>query len=219
MKIAPSTYYARKSRPLSARAVRDTVMMQILMVLWVSNRKVYGARKLWIAAQRAGHDIGRDQVARLMREMGIRGISRRGNRVFTTRQDPAHVRAVDLVKRQFTAAGPDRLWVTDIIYVKTRAGTAYVCFLELATLSWVHWWNHDRLHSHCGDIPPAEYETAYHAANEAAPTGVGNQQTETPANPAIHIPRGPSSSRSRFEPVGPVQCLGGEAFSDGSLVR
>ena len=48
-------------------------MMQVLMVLWVANRKVYGAHKLWKAARRAGHDIGRDQVARLMREHGDRG--------------------------------------------------------------------------------------------------------------------------------------------------
>ena len=74
VKIAPSTYYARKSRPLSARAVRDVVMMQVLLALWVSNRKVSGAHKLWKAARRAGHDIGRDQVARLMRELGI-GVS------------------------------------------------------------------------------------------------------------------------------------------------
>lgn len=68
-KIAPSTYHASKSRPASARAVRDAAMMQILMVLWVANRKVYGAHKLWKAARRAGHDIGRDQTARLMREL------------------------------------------------------------------------------------------------------------------------------------------------------
>ncbi len=71
--MAPSTYYAAKSRPPSARAVRDAVMMQVLMVLWVANRKVYGAHKLWKAARRAGHDIGRDQVARLMRRTGDRG--------------------------------------------------------------------------------------------------------------------------------------------------
>ena len=50
-------------------------MMQVLMVLWVANRKVYGAHKLWKAARRAGHDIGRDQVARLMRELAIHGVS------------------------------------------------------------------------------------------------------------------------------------------------
>lgn len=75
LRIAPSTYYAAKKRELapSARAVRDAVMMQVLMVLWVTNRKVYGAHKLWKAACRAGHDIGRDQVARLMRGMQIEG--------------------------------------------------------------------------------------------------------------------------------------------------
>jgi len=60
--IASSTYYAAKSGRTSARALRDAVMMQVLAVLWVANRKVYGAHKLWRAAKRAGHDIGRDQV-------------------------------------------------------------------------------------------------------------------------------------------------------------
>ena len=76
LQVAPSTYYAAKRRQAepSARAVRDAVLMQVLMVLWVANRKVYGAHKLWKAARRAGHDIGRDQVARLMRELGIEGV-------------------------------------------------------------------------------------------------------------------------------------------------
>jgi len=128
-KIAPSTYYAVKTRPLSARAIRDQAMMTILWTLWVTNRKVYGALELWKASLRAGHVIGRDQVARLMRELGIRGVSRRRNKVFTTRQDPHAVRAPDLVKRDFTADRPDALWVTDITYVPTRAGMAYVCFI------------------------------------------------------------------------------------------
>ena len=68
------------------------------MVLWVANRKVYGAHKLWKAARRAGHDIGRDQVARLMRSMEIQGVSRQRRKVFTTRQDPDAVRAPDLVE-------------------------------------------------------------------------------------------------------------------------
>ena len=101
LQIAPSTYYAAKKRVIapSARAVRDVVLMQTLMVLWVANRKVYGAHKLWKAARRAGHDIGRDQVARLMRAMQIEGISRQRKRVFTTRQDPDATRAADLVNR------------------------------------------------------------------------------------------------------------------------
>ena len=285
LQMAPSTYYAakRRQRVPSARAVRDAVMSQALMVLWVTNRKVYGAHKLWKAALRAGHDIGRDQVARLMRQMGIEGISRQRRKVFTTRQDPDATRAPDLVNRDFTAEAPNQLWVTDLTYVPTRSGMAYVCFivdafsrmivgwrvashmrtdmvldalemarrsrgnrrliglvahsdagsqftsvrfterldeigarpsigtvadsydnalaettnglyktecvfgpdaprpwddvdeLELATLSWVHWFNEERLHGHCGDVPPAEFETAFYAAKQASPTGVGNQ--------------------------------------------
>lgn len=283
--IASSTYYAAKRREVepSARAVRDVVMMQILMALWVTNRKVYGAHKLWKAARRAGHDIGRDQVARLMRQMQIEGVSRRRRKVYTTIADPDAVRAPDLVNRNFTADRPDALWVTDLTYVPTRTGMAYVCFivdafsrrivgwrvashmrtemvldalemarrsrgrrrliglvthadagsqftsvrfterldeigarpsigtvadsfdnalaettnglykaecvrgpdapavwddvdqLELETLAWVHWFNHDRLHSHCNDIPPAEFEAAFYADQQNAPTGVGNQ--------------------------------------------
>jgi putative transposase len=128
LQVAPSTYYAARGRAPSARALRDVVMMQALMVLWVTNRKVYGAHKLWKAARRAGHDIGRDRVARLMGELGIRGVSRR-RKVFTTRPDPDALRAPDLVNRQFSADRPDALWVTDLTYVPTRSGMAYVCFI------------------------------------------------------------------------------------------
>ena len=102
--------------------------MRVLLALWVANRKVYGARKLWKAARRAGHEIGRDQVARLMRQLGVRGVSRR-RKMFTTRPDPDAVRAADLVNRDFTADRPDALWVTDLTYVATRSGMAYVCFI------------------------------------------------------------------------------------------
>ncbi len=131
LQVAPSSYYAAKKRQTSpsARAVRDAVMMQILLALWITNRKVYGAHKLWKAAQRAGHDIGRDQVARLMRELGIEGVSRLRKKVFTTRQDPDATRAPDLVNRCFKADRPDALWVTDLTYVPTRSGMAYVCFI------------------------------------------------------------------------------------------
>ena len=102
--------------------------MPILWALWQANYSVYGARKLWKAVRRAGHDVGRDQVARLMRQLGIWGV-RRGRRVFTTRSDPAARRPADLVNRNFTATRPNRLWVTDLTYVATWSGVAYVCFI------------------------------------------------------------------------------------------
>ncbi len=102
--------------------------MPILMALWVTNRKVYGAVKLWHATRRAGYDIGRDQVARLMRELGIRGVQR-AKTVRTTRPTDGAGRPADLVDRDFTADTPNRLWVTDLTHVATHAGTGYVCFI------------------------------------------------------------------------------------------
>lgn len=128
LRVAPSTYYAAKNRTHCARAVRDALMTPILVELWEANYRVYGARKLAKAARRAGHHVGRDQVARLMKAAGITGVHRR-RKVRTTKADPEAPRHPDLVKRDFTAVAPDQLWVTDLTYVPTWAGVAYVCFI------------------------------------------------------------------------------------------
>ena len=272
LQVAPSTYYSAKSRPLSARAARDLVLAATIKMLFDANYGVYGARKMWKAMGRAGEDVGRDQVARIMRGLGIAGV-RRGAKVFTTRPDSTANRAPDLVERKFTAEHPNALWVTDLTYVPTWSQMAYVCFIvdvysrvivgwrvasnmrtdmvldalnmaswhrgarldglvchsdagsqftsiryterldeigarpsigsvadsydnalaetvnglyktelirrqapwrtvddvELATLSWVHWFNNTRLHSALGDIPPIEFEAAHYA--QLAPAG------------------------------------------------
>ena len=126
--IAPSSYYDAKSRPVSARARRHAAMTVVLVALWAANYRVYGARKLWLAARRAGHEIGRDQVAALMRAAGICGVTRR-RRARTTVRDPGAQRPGDLVNRDFTARSPNRLWVTDLTVAPTRTGAAYVCFI------------------------------------------------------------------------------------------
>jgi len=126
--VAPSVYYAAKKRPVSQRAQRDAVMGPVVEQLWQDNYRVYGARKLWKAAHRAGYDIGRDQVARLMRTAGIEGVMRT-KQVRTTRPEPGAPRHPDLVGRDFTANAPNQLWVTDLTYVPTWAGVAYVCFI------------------------------------------------------------------------------------------
>jgi len=94
-----------KSNPVSARAIRDALLMPIVLALWPGQPLMHGARKFWKAGQRAGHDLGRDQVACLMRNLGIRGV-RRGRRVITTRRNEAADRAPDLVCRAFTAIAP-----------------------------------------------------------------------------------------------------------------
>ncbi|GAB3275582.1 hypothetical protein GCM10027449_14480 [Sinomonas notoginsengisoli] len=126
--MAPSTYYAAKGRAPSMRALSDAALIPELVALWEENYRVYGVRKLWKAARRSGIDIGRDQTGRLMRAAGIEGATRT-RRVKTTRTDPAAARHPDLVKRQFTAPAPNRLRVTDLTFVPTWAGVAYVCFI------------------------------------------------------------------------------------------
>lgn len=128
--VATSTCYDAKKRKAnpSARAVRDAYLMPLLLALWVRNYSMYGRRKLHKAARRAGHDVGRDQVARLMRQLGIRGASRAKKR-FTTHADPAATRAPDLVKRNFTATRPNELWVADFTYCSTWSGLVYVAFV------------------------------------------------------------------------------------------
>ena len=128
LQVAPSTYWPAKWRRPSARALRDARLMPVLLALWQANYSVYGARKLWIAARRAGHGIGRDQVARLMGRLGIRGV-KRTKKVRTTRADPKAARPPDLVERDFTADAPNRLWVADLTHVANWSEVAYVCFI------------------------------------------------------------------------------------------
>jgi putative transposase len=279
LQVAPSTYYDNKKRAPSARALRDAVMMPILLALFTANYKVYGVRKLWVAATRAGHDIGRDQVGRLMGQLGIEGVSRR-RKVRTTIADDEAQRPPDLVDRDFTADAPNQLWVTDLTYVPTWDAMGYVCFIidafsrkivgwrvaghmrttmvldalemarwsrgarleglithsdagsqytsirygerldeigavpsigsigdsydnalaesvnalykteliygpdqgpwktvaevELATLMWVKWYNEQRIHGYLNNIPPTEYEDAYHAERSGKQL-IGNQ--------------------------------------------
>jgi putative transposase len=128
LQVAPSTYYAAKRRPPSARAVRDAELAPKLQQVFDANYQVYGVRKLWRQLQRQGELVGRDRVVRLMRALGIAGVVR-GKTKRTTISDPAAVRAPDLVNRQFTATRPNQLWVSDFTYVASWSGTVYVAFV------------------------------------------------------------------------------------------
>jgi putative transposase len=127
IKIAPSTYYAARARPKSRREVRDEELMKEITRVYDENYQVYGADKIWTQLNREGVAVGRCRIERLMRRLGIAGAVR-GRTVRTTIADQDRVRAADLVKRQFTAGAPNRLWVADFTYVATWAGTVYVAF-------------------------------------------------------------------------------------------
>src|SRR5690625_1091963 len=130
--IAPSTYYAHTARGFgpSETEISQAYLANKLFDLWVTNRRVYGRRKLWKAARRAGFDIGRDQVERLMKIVGITGI-RRGRRICTTTPAKSNVqRHGDFIERRWDLPWrPDQWWIADLTYVWTATGFCYVSFV------------------------------------------------------------------------------------------
>jgi transposase InsO family protein len=131
--IAPSTYFLWKAQQhdpttRSARRRRDDELRAAIQRVWDENEHVYGPRKVWKQLRRDGQDVARCTVERLMRAMGLRGVSRGRAWVITTRADAAE-RPTDLVDRRFTATRPNQLWVADFTYVATWRGFVYVAFV------------------------------------------------------------------------------------------
>jgi transposase InsO family protein len=132
--IAPSTYFRHKGqqrRPeqRATRRRRDEELCALIQRLWDANHQVYGPRKVWKQLRREGHEVARCTVERLMRAMGLRGVSRGRAWRITTQSDAAAERPADLVTRQFTATRPNQLWVADFTYVATWRGFVYVAFV------------------------------------------------------------------------------------------
>jgi putative transposase len=134
--IAPRTYWARKSRPPSRRALSDAALTEILAGIYEPDERgrrepesLYGSLKMWDYLRRQGISVARCTVERLMRANRWRGVTR-ARKVRTTIPDPAHTRAPDLVKRDFTADRPGQLHVADFTYVPLHGGgfgyTAFV---------------------------------------------------------------------------------------------
>jgi transposase InsO family protein len=128
--IAPSTYYAVKAAERdptrrSARARPDGMLREAITRVWREQRSCYGPKKVWPQLAREQSPAARCTVARLMRDLGLRGVVR-GARCHTTVSDPTAHRPADLVQRDFHADRPNRLWVADFTYVATWRGFVYV---------------------------------------------------------------------------------------------
>jgi len=140
-KIAPSTSYAAKTRPPSARAVADAALDERSLATHAANYGVYGVRKMWKALNRETPEapVARCSVERRMRACNVAGAVRgRGQR--TTVPAEVAARPGDLLERDFTAAAPNQRWVADITYVATWTGFAYVAFvLDLFSRRVVGW--------------------------------------------------------------------------------
>lgn len=149
-------YRAAKTRPASARSVRDDMLGAEIARLHAENYGVYGVRKMHALMRRQGRAIGRDQTGRIMRAVGLEG-ARRSRRVFTTRPDPAAHRPADLVQRTFRATAPRRLWVSDITYVATWSGFAYVAFItDVFSRRIVGWSVSSSLRTEASPLPALE---------------------------------------------------------------
>ena len=99
-------------------------LVELIRKVHAENYGVYGVRKMWHALAHQGIDIGREQTARLMRMAKVAGKPKGGSPI-TTRKSQGPDNRPDLVNRDFTADKPNRLWVADIAYVRTRKG--FVC--------------------------------------------------------------------------------------------
>jgi len=113
LEVAPSGFYAWLRRPPSERARKDGELTCKIKAIHEGSRGTYGAPRVHAELRDDGVSVGKKRVARLMRAIGLQGVHRR-RRARTTRQDKAAAPAPDLVDRDFSAPGPDRLWVADI---------------------------------------------------------------------------------------------------------
>jgi putative transposase len=122
--VSPSGYYAWVKRPVCARALMDTALTAKIRAAHAASKGTYGAPRLQIDLAEAGIRVSRKRVARLMRNAGLAGVSRRKGAVTTVRDGARQ--APDLVDRNFTADRPNMLWVADITYIPTWAGFLYL---------------------------------------------------------------------------------------------
>ncbi len=123
--VSPSGYYAWRSREPSAHELADEQLTRQIRECHSLSRGTYGAPRVHADLHAQGIQVSRKRVARLMREAGLAGVSRR-KWPRTTVREPAAQPARDLVSRDFTASSIDQLWVADITYVPTATGFLFL---------------------------------------------------------------------------------------------
>lgn len=125
--VTRAGYYAWRRRVPSRRALGDAELASLIRRIFVESLETYGSPRVHAELREAhGIRVGCKRVARLMRQLELEGVSRRGKRRRTTIPDPAAAPAPDLVGRRFTASGPNELWLADITYLPTREGWLFL---------------------------------------------------------------------------------------------
>ena len=130
LKVTRQGYYAWKSRPPSAHAMRDAELAELISQVRAEVRNIYGAPKAFMRLRALGVRTSRKRVARITRERGWRGATRAcAKRPSGEKRASKRESADDLVKRRFEAGGPNAAWFADITYVKTRQGWLYLALV------------------------------------------------------------------------------------------
>jgi putative transposase len=129
LRVSRSGYYDWKTRLPSKRAKENTSLTEKIREIHARSRGTYGYPRVHAELKALGVRCSRGRVARLMRKDGLRGCLRGRRRRHTTRQDPLAIPAPDLVKRNFAAPAPNRLWTADITYLHTDEGFLYLAFI------------------------------------------------------------------------------------------
>jgi putative transposase len=127
--VSASAYYQRATGERCERAVEDERLLELIKTTHERNYFAYGYRRMWKALLRAGEQVSRCRVQRLMRTQRIVGAKRRGKPWRTTRPDAQAHRRPDLVRRDFTASGPNQLWVADLSYLRCWQGVVFFAFV------------------------------------------------------------------------------------------
>jgi transposase InsO family protein len=139
IEASASAYRARRTRPPSARAVRDEYLLGEIERVHAGSDGVYGQLKIWDELNDEGIEVARCTVERLMRRHGIEGC-RNGKTQLTTVPGSNPVVADDLVQRDFTADRPDSVWLSDFTYIRTWQGWGYLAIvLDVYTRRIVGW--------------------------------------------------------------------------------
>ncbi len=124
--VSKAGYYAWRHRSPSAHAVADAALLKRVRTVHATSRQTYGAPRIHADLRAGGEKHGRKRIARLMRDAGLVGACHRQGGPTTTRRDKEARPAPDLVDRNFTASGPNQLWIADITYIPTATGFLYL---------------------------------------------------------------------------------------------
>ncbi len=146
--VSESGFHAWRRRPPSRHHQRDAELLVALRTAHARSDGTYGAPRLLADLRDAGYRVGQKRIARLLRQDGLRGVSKRRGPARPPRATPETPPAPDLVRRDFTATAPDQLWVADITYVPTALGFLYLAVvLDAFSRRVVGWAMRDTLHT------------------------------------------------------------------------